>query len=139
MEQRPKIGVGVILVKDGKVLLGKRRNAPGDGTWSFPGGHLEWNESFETCARREVMEETGLTIKRAHFFTITNDIFTNEQRHYITVFMLADIASGVPEVKEPDKCEVWKWFSWKELPRPLFLPVENLLKQGLDPLANVPE
>ena len=59
----PKVGVGVAVVKDGKVLLGKRKNAHGEGTWSFPGGHLEYKESWEDCAIRETLEEK---IGRAH-------------------------------------------------------------------------
>jgi 8-oxo-dGTP diphosphatase len=43
--KRPKVGVGVIIKKDGKVLMGKRKNAHGDGTWSFTGGHLEFGEA----------------------------------------------------------------------------------------------
>ena len=58
----PKVGVGVIVVRDGKVLLGKRRGAHGEGSWSFPGGHLEFNELLEICAKREAKEETGLEI-----------------------------------------------------------------------------
>ena len=40
MENRPKIGVGIIVIKDGKILFGKRKNAHNEGSWSFPGGHL---------------------------------------------------------------------------------------------------
>jgi 8-oxo-dGTP diphosphatase len=61
-ENRPYIGVAVIVVREGRVLLGKRKNAHGAGTWQFPGGHLEYGESIESCARRELFEETGLTI-----------------------------------------------------------------------------
>ena len=56
MEQRPKIGVGVIVNKDNKVLLLQRKNAHGEGTWCFPGGHLEFNEEIEDCVKREVEE-----------------------------------------------------------------------------------
>ncbi|MCX5774664.1 MAG: NUDIX domain-containing protein [Fusobacteria bacterium] len=47
MKNRPKVGVGILIIKEDKVLFGKRENAYGDGAWSFPGGHLEFNESFE--------------------------------------------------------------------------------------------
>ncbi|PIN92058.1 hypothetical protein CO154_01270 [Candidatus Pacearchaeota archaeon CG_4_9_14_3_um_filter_31_7] len=52
----PKVGVGVIVIKDNKVLLGKRKNAHGEGSLCFPGGHLEFNEKVEDAAEREVFE-----------------------------------------------------------------------------------
>ena len=61
--ERPKVGVGVIIVKEGKILLGKRKNAHGEGTWCPPGGHLELGESYEECAKRETFEETNFKIE----------------------------------------------------------------------------
>jgi 8-oxo-dGTP diphosphatase len=133
-EIRPKVGVGVIVLKDGKVLLGKRKNAHGEGSWSFPGGHLEFKESFEACASREVMEETGIKIKNIRLGTVTNDIFEKEGKHYITIFMVCDYDSGTVKNMEPEKCERWEWFSWDKMPKPLFVPIENLLKQKFKPL-----
>lgn len=130
MSERPKVGVGVIVIKDGKVLLGKRRNAHGEGDWSFPGGHLEFNESWEDCASRETFEETGIAIKNIRFGTATNDIFPAEEKHYITIFMLSDYDSGEVKVMEPEKCEKWEWFHWDQLPKPLFIPIKNLLKKN---------
>ena len=59
------------------------------GTWALPGGHLDFGESFETCAMREVLEETGLQVKddRVHFLTATNDIMPSEHKHYVTIFV----------------------------------------------------
>ena len=133
MDNRPKVGVGVMVRKEGKILLGKRKNAHGEGAWSFPGGHLEFKESWGECARREVMEETGLQLKNVQFATATNDIFEKEGKHYITIIMLADYDSGEVQLREPDKCESWQWFSWKNLPQPLFVPIQNLLKCGFNP------
>ena len=133
MHERPKVGVGVIVVKGGKVLLGKRKSAHGEGLWGFPGGHLEFNESWEECASRETMEETGVAIQNIRFGTATNDIFLAEKKHYITIFMLADYDSGDVEVMEPEKCERWEWFLWDQLPQPPFVPICNLLKEGYDP------
>lgn len=130
---RPKVGIGVIIKKDNKILLGKRKNAHGDGTWSFPGGHLEFNETWEDCAEREVLEETGIKIKNLRFATATNDIFEKEEKHYITIFILADYDEGEVKVMEPDKCEEWQWLSWNDLPSPLFIPIQSLLKAGYDP------
>jgi 8-oxo-dGTP diphosphatase len=133
MEKRPYIGVAVIVVKDRQVLLGKRKNAHGADRWQFPGGHLEFNESIEACAKREVLEETGMRIRRCRFGPYTNDVFEKEGKHYVTLFVLADYVSGTLEVKEPDKCHEWGWFEWGRFPTPLFLPTLNLLKQGFSP------
>jgi len=83
--------------------------------------------------QREVKEETGLEITNLWYGPYTNDIFVDEEKHYITVFVIADCEQGNPEVIEPDKCEEWKWFKWHELPEPLFLPIENLKKMDFSP------
>lgn len=130
MNNRPFIGVAVIVYKDGNVLLGQRKNSHGSGTWAFPGGHLEYQEKVEACAKREVFEETNLVIKNIKHVAYTNDIFNQEQKHYVTLFVSAQYESGDLEIKEPDKCEKWGWFYWDKLPEPMFLPLKNFLKQG---------
>jgi 8-oxo-dGTP diphosphatase len=134
-DTRPEIGVGVIVRKDNVVLLGRRKNSHGDGTWSFPGGHLERNESVTDCARREVLEETGLRIGNLSQGPYTNDIFEREAKHYVTLFVISDYESGELTVREPEKCDAWKWFEWHNLPDPLFLPIQNLIKTSFDPFA----
>jgi len=131
MNERPKVGIGVIVIRDGKILLGKRKGAHGEGTWSFPGGHLESFETFEDAARREVKEETGIDIASSAVVTVTNDFFPD--KHYITIYMESRENEGEPNNLEPDKCHGWDWFSWDDLPRPLFLPIKNLLAQGYTP------
>ena len=133
MEKFPKVGVAIILVKDGKVLMGKRIGSHGAQTWSFPGGHLEFGESLENCAKREVKEETSLAIPGIIYGTFTNDIFKNEGKHYITLYVIATDFQGEPKILEPDRCLGWQWFAWDKLPQPLFLCIENLLKQKFDP------
>lgn len=138
MKNRPKVGIGVFIIKDNKVLFGKRKNSHGEGAWCFPGGHLEFNESWEECAKRETLEETDLIIKNIRFGAVTNDIFKKENKHYITIFIIADYASGELKIMEPDKWETWEWFEWDEakLPSPLFIPQQNLLKQKYSPFNN---
>ena len=133
MNERPKVGVAVIIIKDNQVLLGKRRNAHGAGTWCFPGGHLEFGETIQDCARREALEETGLVIANLRLTAYTNDMFEAEGKHYVTLFVVAEHNSGEPLGLEPAKCAGWEWFSWDSLPRPLFLPIENLLRQEFHP------
>ncbi len=131
---RPKIGVGVMIInKEGKILLGKRKNAHGDGTWSFPWWHLEFNETVEECAIRETMEETGITIKSITMGPFTNDIFEKEQKHYITLFAICEHDEGEPKIMEPKKCDGRERFKRDEFPKPLFLPIVNLKKQGYNP------
>src|SRR6516225_11635838 len=89
-----RVGVGVIILNDGKILLGTRKNAHGSGTWSPPGGHLEFGETPQECAHREVFEETGLVIKNILAGPYTNDFFEHEQKHYITLFMIGQYAGG---------------------------------------------
>jgi 8-oxo-dGTP diphosphatase len=133
MENRPKVGVGVIVIKGDQVLCLKRKGAHGEGSWGFPGGHLEFKESWKDCAHREVMEEVGISIENIRFCTASNDIFEKENKHYITIFMIASHQEGEPKILEPEKCTAWEWFSWKKLPGPLFLPIVNILKAGFDP------
>lgn len=135
-ENRPKVGVGVIIRRDNKILLGKRKNAHGDGTWSFPGGHLEFGETPEDCAKRETFEETGLILNTFIKSGYTNDIFDKENKHYITLYMITNLEEGEPELKEPEKCEQWQWFEWSKLPEPLFVPIQNLLKDNFNPFNN---
>lgn len=130
---RPKVGVGVIVLHDGKVLLQQRINTHGHGTWSFPGGHLEFGESLEACAVRETAEELGIEIKNLRPVTFTNDVFHDEGKHYVTIYVLAEYAAGTISIRESEKTKQWGWFSWDELPEPLFLPIQNLLKQGYSP------
>jgi len=136
MDNIPKVGVAAIIIKDGKVLLSKRKGSHGKGTWGFPGGHLEFNETLEHCAKRETKEETSINLKNIRFAALTNDIFRSTGKHYVTIFMLADYASGKIQTKEPEKCERWEWFFWNKLPKPLFLPIQNLLKTKFDPFAS---
>jgi 8-oxo-dGTP diphosphatase len=129
----PRIGVGVIIIKDNKVLFGKRKNSNGDGTWGFPGGHLEFGETWDECAVRETREETSIEIKNINFKTVTNDFFVKENKHYNTIYMQAEYKFGEVKLMEPNKCEEWRWFSWENLPKPLFVPIENLLKDNYNP------
>ena len=126
------IGVGVLVVREGKVLLGRRRGSHGAGTWSAPGGKLDYGESIEHCARRELAEETGLELGPAELGPYTNDVFTDGP-HYVTALVIARGAMGEPRVMEPDKCEGWAWFAWDQLPAPLFLPLANAKRMGFDP------
>ena len=131
------VGVGVLVLREGKVLLGRRRGSHGTGTWSAPGGRLEFGESIEECARRELREETSLELGPVVLGPFTNDLFAEVQEQYLTVFVVASQTVGEPVNAEPHKCEGWAWFRWSELPSPLFQPVQSLVASGYAP-ANAP-
>lgn len=137
MDKAARIGIGVFIIKNGKFLMGRRRNAHGDGTWSIPGGHLEFGETFEDTARREMLEETGLKINNVRFGAVTNDYFKVEGKHYVTIWMLSDWESGIEKIMEPDKFIELQWLDLSSLPEPLFLPWRQLLgSQFIDGIRN---
>jgi 8-oxo-dGTP diphosphatase len=101
-DQRPKVGITVIIFKEGKILLGNRKNAHGNGEYGGTGGHLEYMESFEECARRETKEEAGIEIENIKFLGLVN-LKTYAPKHYVDIGFTADWKSGEPRVMEPDK------------------------------------
>jgi len=113
------VGVGVMLLKEGKVLLGKRKGSHGAGEYAFPGGHLEYMESFEQCAMREVREECGLEIYDLKFLYVAN-LTKYAPKHYVHIGFVANWQQGEPQVLEPDKTESWGWYELDELPLPIF-------------------
>jgi len=126
---RPKVGVGVLVVRDGRVLLGRRKGAHGAGQWSVPGGHMEAGEEFDETCEREVEEETGMRVSFSSVAPIdfTNDVFAEEDLHYVTLFFFAE-AAGEPRNMEPDRLDgEWQWFGLDHLPDPLFPPLKQLL------------
>lgn len=107
---RPKIGIGTVVKREGKVLLGLRKNSHDEGTWAFPGGHLEFGESPLETAVRETKEETGLSVLNPTLVSTTNDVFKKESKHYITLFVEVDSPEGDAKICEPDNCHRWEWF-----------------------------
>lgn len=135
MEERPKIGVGVMITRTQpdertQILLGKRCGSHGQGEWAGPGGHLEMGESIEECARREVMEETGLRLGQVRFLRVMN-LLSYSPKHYVDIGMHAELEdpSQEPKTLEPNKCEGWHWFDVDRLPgEPIFATVPSFIE-----------
>ena len=128
MNPTVRVGVGVLVWKNGKFLIGQRHGSHGADTWSVPGGHLEFGEAWEECAKREVREETGMEIVNIRLLAVTNDLFKQENKHYVTIWMQSDWQTGEPAITEPEKFIRLEWRSPHDLPKPLFLPWKQLIK-----------
>jgi len=125
--QKPKVGVGVLIFKDGQFLLSKRKGSHGEGEYAFPGGHLEYMESFESCAKREVQEECGIEIENVRFQLLAN-VKKYAPKHYVHITLIADWKSGEPKNLESDKSEGWQWYDLDNLPEPVF----EMCKMSID-------
>ena len=142
--KKPGVGVGVMILNDNKVLLGKRHEDPvkadsllhGEGTWTLPGGKLDFKEDLRDCAWREVFEETNIKINKdkIKLISVTNDIV--EDAHFITLGFLCEDFEGSPNVMEPDEITEWKWFNIDDLPSPMFFPSEKAIKNFINKSNN---
>lgn len=117
------VGVGVLVVKGEKVLLGRRRGSHCEDQVNLPGGHLEYGEDLIDAAAREVEQETGLKINLRMFdknradWYVTNNILPvkDGERHYLGVFLVGDYVSGELVNKEPGKNYGYQWITYDTL------------------------
>lgn len=135
-KEKKKVGAGfgVMMVRNGTVLLGQRHSDPakadsalhGEGTWTMPGGKLEFGESFEDGGAREVAEETGIVINSRDLtvMSLSNDAV--HDAHFVTIGLLCEKFSGEPKVMEPNEITEWRWFALDALPTPLFFPAKKI-------------
>lgn len=130
-----RVGVGVVVRVPGtaKIYAGIRKGSHGAGSLALPGGHLEMYESWEDCATREIKEEMDLDLTDLRFAHVTNDIMRDEEKHYVTIFMMATPVPGSapPKNMEPHKCEGWQAYAWEDVKNfegPLFGPLQRLVE-----------
>jgi 8-oxo-dGTP diphosphatase len=113
----PQTAVGAIVIRDSMVLLVRRRHGPGEGLWAIPGGRVELGETLQQAAEREVMEETGVTIRAGDpmyaFDLIERDDAGRVRFHYVIVDLMADYVSGEPQPSD-DACEA-RWVAPEEM------------------------
>ena len=133
MKQHIGSGCGVLIIKDGMLLLGRRSDDKEtadsemheEGTWTCPGGNINYGETFEEAGRREVLEETGMVAKDLEVICVQTDL--NEHAHYVSVGMIAHSFEGEASVMEPEQIVQWKWFDFDDLPSNIFTPSKKTI------------
>lgn len=115
----PGVGVGLAIMRDGRLLLYRRLKAPEAGFWNIVGGKVDHLEPIEQAARREAQEETGLAIGRLEFLGHSEQIIAADRQHWVSLLYKTDDIDGEPQLTEPDKLSDFGWFALDALPEPL--------------------
>lgn len=115
----PGVGVGLAILKDGKLLLYKRMRPPEVGYWNIVGGKVDVLEPSDIAAKREAEEETGLSIGKIEFVSVTEQIIDSDRQHWVSLLYKTDDITGEAQLTEPDKLSDFGWFALDNLPEPL--------------------
>lgn len=128
--ERPRVGIGCVVLHDGKLLMLQRAGSHGADSWAIPGGHLEAGESPETAAEREVLEETGVTVRATRRLPYTSDRIDGWPADYVTLFVLCEYVGGVAAVTT-EKCPYVGWVLLGSVTcRELFAPFQRFLDEN---------
>ena len=127
----PRVAVGAIVFNDNKVLLVRRGKPPAEGVWAIPGGSVKLGETLQQAAEREILEETGVTIRAREpaytFESIQRDDSGAIRFHYVIIDLNADYVDGEP--KPDDDALDARWFSPNDIQKmKVSEPTRNLLK-----------
>ena len=121
-----RVGTGMMLIRHGCVLLGHRLD---DGTWSMPGGKLDYGEDVLACALRETHEETGVRVTKGDVRLVSVEGRVMRNEHWVTIGFLARKFRGIARVMEPHKFSDWQWFRLDDLPSPLYTSSKAILNR----------
>jgi 8-oxo-dGTP diphosphatase len=132
--ERPLVGVGVVVRRAGKILLIKRGQPPRQGEWSIPGGLVRLGEGMEDCALREVLEETGLSVRITGLIDVVDLIERDEtskvRYHYAMIDFVADWISG--EARAGDDAVAVAWAGLDQLSSyGLWEKTAEIIRRGL--------
>jgi 8-oxo-dGTP diphosphatase len=118
LSQRPGVGCGAAIIRDGRILLVERRTPPEAGYWNLPGGKVDFLERVEAAIVREIKEEVSVDIALGPLLCMTQMIGIDGQ-HWVSPIHLATIVAGEPVNQEPEKIASVSWFSLDAPPAPL--------------------
>ena len=114
---KPRVAVGAVVFNKQRVLLVRRGQPPSQGLWAIPGGSVEIGETLQEAAEREILEETGITIRAAEpvytFDAIERDATGKVRFHYVIIDLGADYISGDPAAGD-DALEA-RWVTAQEI------------------------
>jgi 8-oxo-dGTP diphosphatase len=127
----PRVGVGTVVMRKDRALVGLRAGSHAAGEWAFPGGKNDLGETVIETALRENLEEHGLDAsepRKLRYFT--EDFFYNRhtgllERQFLTVFVVCESYDGEPVRVEPEKCLEWRWMRWDDLRSGVLLLMEG--------------
>jgi len=123
----PGLGVGLAILRDGKLLLCKRMKAPEAGHWNIVGGKVDHMEPAEIAVRREAKEETGLSIGAVRYLGLTEQVIEADRQHWVSLLYVSDDTGGEPQLTEPDKLSEIGFFELDDLPQPLSVFTKTVL------------
>jgi len=136
--KHPLVGVGAVIIENGRVLLVKRAHPPIQGQWSIPGGVLEVGERVRQAADREAREETGLIVETREMLGVYERVLLDDegqvQYHYVLIDFLCRPVGG--ELRAASDAADVRWFTREELP-PLKLAVDtqDVIDKGFQKLG----
>jgi mutator protein MutT len=114
---QPIVGVGAVIIQDGRILLEKRKNEPGKGKWSIPGGLVELGETVEQTAIREVKEETGLEVEKPEHIDVVDNVVRDEngkvKYHFVIIDYFVKLKGGT--MKAMSDAEELRWVTFDEV------------------------
>lgn len=126
--QIPRASCGVLIRRaDGAVLLAQRRRQPEPGHWGIPGGKVDWLERVETAARREIAEETGITLGGMTLLCVADHFEPDLGQHWVATIYSAH-TDAEPRLMEPEAMAAIGWFAPDALPSPLTRTARAALK-----------
>ena len=114
---QPIVGIGAVIIREGKIALIKRGNEPGKGKWSIPGGHVELGETPEEAVVRETKEETGLEVENPSLIDVVSNVDLDEKGkvkyHYVIIEYFVHVKGGTAQAAS-DAVEL-RWVPFDEV------------------------